>query len=105
LQVALQEKLKEGRTKMGWTQQEAAKKLGCSQKTISTIENGDKRPSIDLLGRAAETYGIEFADLLELVVSTPIEAKGLSGEEAALISAIRAKDKRKAAKYFANLLK
>lgn len=33
----------------GWTQEEAAEKLGCSQSTISAVRLGDRRPGVDLI--------------------------------------------------------
>ena len=103
--IALHEVLKRGRKSKGWTQQKAAANLGISQKRISQIETGEL-PSADLLLRAAEAYGLEYAELLPLLESSPTDTSSkLSSQESQLISAIRAGDTSRAYKLFAGLIR
>jgi len=55
------EKLRQIRIKKGWTQKEAAQKMGISQQTISSIETGSLNYSIETL--------LKVIDALDIVIS------------------------------------
>ncbi|NRD80340.1 helix-turn-helix transcriptional regulator [Bacillus sp. BRMEA1] len=47
------------RSKFGLEQKEAAKELGISAAFLSKIENNKQKPSIDLILKAADFYGVK----------------------------------------------
>lgn len=100
---ALHQTLKAERKKRKMTQDQAAALLGCSQKRVSQIESGDI-PSMELLEKAAEIYGLEMAKLIELAVKPDGGANELSKDERRLIDAVRAKDTAAAARILQRLL-
>ncbi len=53
----LSNRLKEERTRRGWTQAELADRAGVSRKTINTVENGVFVPSTILALRLARVLG------------------------------------------------
>lgn len=61
-------KIKELRTKHGFTQEELAEKLGVSFQTISKWENLVSMPDISLLPKLSEIFGITIDDLFNLSV-------------------------------------
>lgn len=52
--------LREARTKMNMTQQELADKVGVVRQTISMIEQGVNKPSIELAKRIGEVLKIKW---------------------------------------------
>ncbi|WP_200415984.1 helix-turn-helix domain-containing protein [Virgibacillus salexigens] len=48
------ENISKGRKKKGFTQEALAKKVGLHRSTLSAIENGKMKPSLDTLERIAE---------------------------------------------------
>lgn len=50
--------LKEGRTRKGWTQQEAARRLGVSQPYLSLLENNSRPVPEKLAHRASALFGL-----------------------------------------------
>ena len=60
----METRIKELRTAKGMEQQELAKRVGCSYWWICHVENGKKKPSVDLLERIAEVLGVQLKDLL-----------------------------------------
>lgn len=58
------EKIKELRTKAGISQQRLAELLGVSRPTISQIENGERKVSVDELDRLAKIFNISVNSLL-----------------------------------------
>ncbi|WP_276353085.1 helix-turn-helix domain-containing protein [Cohnella caldifontis] len=58
------EKLKAERTKMGWSQEELAGKLFVSRQSVSKWENGQNYPSIEILFKISDLFGISLDELL-----------------------------------------
>lgn len=48
----------------GYTQQELADRMGVSIAVLGAVERGVRKPDEKLLGRIAETLGIERSELL-----------------------------------------
>jgi len=55
--------LKDGRRRKGWTQEQAARRLGVSQPYLSLLENGTRRVPEKLAHRAAALFGLSPARL------------------------------------------
>ncbi|MCP3742735.1 helix-turn-helix transcriptional regulator [Rossellomorea sp. BNER] len=55
-------KLISKRKTQGYTQMEAAEKLGCSRAHYASIEVGLKNPGFDLTERIIEVFGIDVRD-------------------------------------------
>jgi len=55
--------LREGREQKGWTQEQAALKLGVSQPYLSLLEKGTRRAPEKLARKAATLYGLSAAKL------------------------------------------
>lgn len=53
-----QENLRAGRFKKGWSQKQAAERLGLSQPYLAMLENGQRRLSLRLARRARTVYGL-----------------------------------------------
>ncbi len=47
------------------SQTELANKLGISQGAVSMIENGERNPSLELLYKMSQTFGVPIDDLIE----------------------------------------
>lgn len=58
--------LKTVRTARGLTQQQLADLVGCSRKTINTVENGVFTPSTTLALRLGRVLGVRVEDLFQL---------------------------------------
>ncbi len=52
------------RLKRGWTQQELAERAGTKQANISRLENARLNPSVDMLQKIANAFGVELAVML-----------------------------------------
>ncbi|RMF84366.1 MAG: helix-turn-helix domain-containing protein, partial [Nitrospinota bacterium] len=69
------EKIRELRTKLGWSQKELADRIGCSRVLISLMESEDRRPSRRLFEKlvaaceAAVTGGQEPSDCFDILLS------------------------------------
>jgi putative transcriptional regulator len=53
-------KIKEMRKKKRWTQEELAKRVGCTRAYISKVENEKANPTKEILSRIAEALGTEL---------------------------------------------
>ena len=84
-------KLKEIRTKQGFTQQQVADHIGCSAVVYSRYENGSRQPSIEMLLRLATLFGVSVDYLLG---RQDMEGATLSDYEIDLIAAARNADER-----------
>jgi len=62
----LRNTLKVQRAKMDWTQEELARRVGVTRKTVNTIENGVYIPSTYLALKMARVFGVPVEDLFEL---------------------------------------
>lgn len=49
--------LREARDEAGWTQEQLARRLGCSQQAVAQAERAQANPTIDLMRRWAEATG------------------------------------------------
>ncbi len=79
--------LKQGRERLGWTQQAAAYKLGVSQPYLSLLEAGGRRIRADLAKKAVELYGTSATALpLDESFDLPssLDANALAKDLAAL---------------------
>lgn len=59
------DKLKDARTAKALKQSEVAEKLNCAPTSLTNWENGKVQPSLDVLSRICEVYGISELDLLD----------------------------------------
>ncbi len=55
------------RSKAGWTQEELADRVGLSVRYIGEIERRQASPTVSVLGRLANAFGIDPAELLKPV--------------------------------------
>ncbi len=58
-------RIKELRSKFGWTQEELAKRAGVRRETIVFIEKGDYNPSLQLAHSIAKTLGTTIDKLFQ----------------------------------------
>ncbi len=77
------EKIKQLRTKKGWTQAQVAEQIGVTKSVISFYENKDRSPSPDVLIKFAELFQVSTDYLLgiEEVQENTIDVTGLSKGE------------------------
>lgn len=68
--------VKQARRGLGMTQRELAKRVGVQASHIAYIENDRRRPSLNLLGRLADTLGIDRRTLLFLAHPEAIHLLG-----------------------------
>lgn len=68
--MALQDRLKEARKRMGLSQLEVAKEVGISNAALSNYEIGYREPDLETLKRLAKFYRISMDELAEM---TPVE--------------------------------
>jgi len=64
---SLKNTLKVQRAMKDWTQEDLARRIGVTRKTINTIENGVYVPSTILALRMAKAFGVRVEDLFQLV--------------------------------------
>ncbi|MBK1723831.1 helix-turn-helix domain-containing protein [Thiocystis violacea] len=60
----LHTRLKSARQAKGLKQKEVSDALGIAQGFVSRLENGDKKPSVEMLARLAELYGVSESYLI-----------------------------------------
>lgn len=70
-------RLKEIRKQRNFNQKEIAEYLNCSQAVYSRYESGDREPTIDVLIRLADFYGVT---LDELVGRVPMDIQIVQGD-------------------------
>lgn len=58
------EKLKAERNKKGWPQEELAEKLFVSRQSVSKWENGQNYPSIEMIIKLSDLFGLTVDELL-----------------------------------------
>ncbi|MNO34371.1 HTH-type transcriptional regulator ImmR [compost metagenome] len=58
------EKLKAERNKKGWSQEELAEKLFVSRQSVSKWENGQNYPSIEIIIKISDLFGVTIDELL-----------------------------------------
>ena len=64
--------LRQTREEKGWTQPDAAAKIGIEQSYLSKLETGKSYPSEDVFARLIEAYEINIAHLSETVASSEL---------------------------------
>ena len=77
----------------GWSQVELASRLGVAKQTVSNWENDNIQPSIDMLVRLANTFGVTTDYLLGLENTLRLDVSGLP-ESAVAHLALLAEDLR-----------
>jgi len=55
-----------------WTQEELARRVGVTRKTINTIENSVFIPSTVLALKIARAFGVKVEDVFQLADSPPV---------------------------------
>jgi transcriptional regulator with XRE-family HTH domain len=83
--------LKEIRIAKGQTQKAVADYIGCSSVVYSRYETGDREPSIDMVVRIADCFGVSIDDIVGRL--RPNESE-LTAYEKALLLAARNADER-----------
>ncbi len=81
-------RIKELRTAHGLTQVEFAKNLSVSKQAVSNWENNNIQPSIDMLVKIADFFGVSTDYLLGRSDDYSLDISGLSKEAAAHIKMI-----------------
>lgn len=84
----LSEQIKNLRLAHHFTQVELAKELNVTKQTVSNWENDNIQPSIDMLVKLADFFGVTTDFLLDREVLTSINVQDLSNEEIAHINLI-----------------
>lgn len=74
----LPEDFKQLRDDAGYTQDQAAKKLGVSKVSITKYESGEVAPSIEVLTKMSELYDVDF--MISHKAKHPLIIKKLEGE-------------------------
>ena len=73
----LGQRINELRTARGWSQVDLAKRLGITKQTVSNWENDNILPSIEMLIRLSETFGVSTDYILGLDDTPRLDIKGL----------------------------
>lgn len=81
-------RIKELRTAHGLTQVGFAKKLSVSKQAVSNWENNNIQPSIDMLVKIADFFGVSTDYLLGRTTERTLDISALSDEAAAHIRMI-----------------
>lgn len=67
------EYLRDRRTELGWTQPEAAAKVGIEQSYLSKLETGKSIPSGDVYQRFAEAYDLKTEDMVTVLFPAELD--------------------------------
>jgi putative transcriptional regulator len=67
----LKNTIKVQRAMKDWTQEELARRIGVTRKTVNTIENGVYVPSTVLALKMARVFGVAVEDIFELAELFP----------------------------------
>lgn len=86
--MMLNEQIKNLRLANHLTQVDLAKELNVTKQTVSNWENDNIQPSVDMLVKLADFFGVTTDYLLGREIMTSINAKDLSNEEIAHINLI-----------------
>ena len=77
----LSEKIKSLRLSCNYSQVDVAEKLSVTKQTISNWENNNIQPSVDMLVKIADLFGVTTDYLLGRDATTKIDAQGLTEVE------------------------
>lgn len=67
----LKNRIRVHRAEKDWTQEELARRIGVTRKTVNTIENGVYVPSTVLALKMARVFGVSVEDIFELAEPFP----------------------------------
>jgi len=84
----LGENIRRLRQERGMCQEELGRRVGASKQSVSNWENGNIMPSIDLLLRLADFFGVSTDYLLGRESFRTLDASGLSDLQASHIQQI-----------------
>ncbi len=84
----LGEKIRGLRLARGMRQEELGRRIGASKQSVSNWENGNILPSIDVLLRVADFFGVSTDYLLGRDERRTFDAEGLTDEQSAHIQQI-----------------
>jgi putative transcriptional regulator len=68
----LKNTIKVHRAVKDWTQEELARRIGVTRKTVNTIENGVYVPSTVLALKMARVFGVTVEDVFQLTEPFPV---------------------------------
>jgi putative transcriptional regulator len=71
----LKNTIKVQRAMKDWTQEELARRIGVTRKTVNTIENGIYVPSTVLALKMARVFGVAVEDIFQLAQPFPPEKR------------------------------
>ena len=77
----LDKRLRELRQERGLKQEELGRRVGASKQSVSNWENGNIMPSIDILVRLADHFGVSTDYLLGRESERTLDAAGLTGPQ------------------------
>ena len=77
----LNEKIKNLRTAHGYSQVEFARLVGVTKQCVSNWENDNVVPSVEMLVKIADVFGVTTDYVLGRSASTQIDASGLTTEQ------------------------
>ncbi|ATO48225.1 helix-turn-helix transcriptional regulator [Brevibacillus laterosporus] len=64
----LENRVREHRARLKWSQQDLATAIGVTRQTIGLIEKGDYAPSVALALKMAHVFQVSVEDLFQLTV-------------------------------------
>lgn len=82
----LSTRIHELRAALGWSQVELARELNVSKQTVSNWENDNIQPSIEMLVRLAQIFGVTTDYLLGLDDIPRLDVSGISSQAIAHLS-------------------
>ncbi|MBH0156457.1 helix-turn-helix transcriptional regulator [Fictibacillus sp. 5RED26] len=59
----MEHRIKELRSRCGWTQEQLSEKLGVSRQTVISIENGRYNPSLELAYNIAQLFRLSIEEV------------------------------------------
>ena len=74
------EKLKNERKNNGWSQEELAERLFVSRQSVSKWENGQNYPSIEIIIKLSDLFGLTIDDMQAYWATKDIENRSLTKE-------------------------
>lgn len=84
----LGQNIKKLRTERGLKQEELGERVWASKQSVSNWENGNIMPSIEVLVRLADFFGVSTDYLLGREVSRRLDTSGLNGEQLTHLQAL-----------------
>ena len=85
MELSFHSKIRQLRTQLGLNQVEFADRIGVTKQCISNWENDNVLPSIEMLARLADFFGVSTDELLGRESKQPLRADGLTSEQIAHI--------------------